>query len=735
MNQHAPRITATEIMAAGIIAGLLYFAACLVLMFPSEQLALIGSGFMKVNLFVYSAAFWVVAFTVLMALLALITLPLVVLAGRRWAVVIARMIMYLVLAAVFTAGFAVWTYYVNTAPLLPRYVMMGDIMNVVFLIALSSGAFAFGMGFILTFGPPAAAKWFRRRRRVAAGILAASIVYVVLLNLAAPLVTGEGAGGAAGEGREAGFERRVVVLGLDAGTWNAALPFIEAGDLPAMKRMMDTGAYGYLATYGHQFTPMVWASMATGKTVEKHGVRHFGNLSSDWDAAPVWSIVSEAGMKVAVVNWMCTWPPFEVNGAFVSKIIAPQSDRTYFSPEFAHLKPAADSIISKWGYEVPDDDAGRIAYAEHEMTYLVRLQEEIISEISPDFISHYYYSPDMLEHFFWKDMDPAMLGGRDWADEETEPHHAHVVRDAWVASDRLLARLMEHYGEGATYFVLSDHGMRPVTRRMSEFAMNRLLESLGYVIMIAGEADRGVSTCYELEGPPHFRFDLKINPSAYAGGGEDFAEVRDRVQSELMALRIKETGHPLFVVAEPAASPAPDDEPDLVVYASEAILDLSNRGRHVTVGERDLGLSDLLIPHPWSGKHRARGMFLASGPGIRHRYTGAYIVDDPYTSIFRYVYGIMEAPTAIAPVLRALHLTDEATTLDTTPTFLYLLGLPVAEDMDGRILIELITGEFRRDNPEQTVPGYGTGSVTEVEDESIDQEQLKERLKALGYIQ
>jgi predicted AlkP superfamily phosphohydrolase/phosphomutase len=743
MDDPKPRISAFEVVVAGTIAGLLYVITCLVLMFPSEQLAMLGSGFMKFNLFAYSAAFWVAAYTALTALLALVTFPLVAAVGARWAVVVARMITYFVLAAVFTMGFAVWTYYISSAPLLPRYVLMSDVGNVVFLTALSSGAFAFGVSFIITLGPKSASRWFAGRRRLFTGILIICVLYVVFANLAGPLITRESTADEAEAGGRAAAAKRVVVLGLDAGTWNAALPFVEAGDLPTLKRMMETGTYGYLATYGHQFTPMVWASMATGKTVAKHGVRHFGNLSGDWKAAPIWSIVSDAGMKVAVVNWVCTWPPFEVNGAFISKIIAPQPDRTYFSPEFAHLKPAADSIISRWGYEVPRDDAARIAYAEHEMSYLARLDEEIISKISPDFVTHYYYSPDMLEHFFWKDMDPGMLEGPDWYGEEAEPHHAHIIRDVWVASDRLLAQLMERYGEGATYFVLSDHGMRPVTKRMADFGMNSLLESLGYVTMVAGEVDRGVSACYEMDGPPHFRFDIKINPSSYsgdpgregAGGKEDFSAVRDRIVADLMTLRVKETGHVLFTTAEAAASPAPRGEPDIVVCASEAILDLFNRDRHVVVRGEDLRLSDLLTPHPWSGKHRARGMFLASGPAIEHRYTGSWIVDDPYTSIFRYVYGVMPRPTAAAPLLKALHLTDGATTLDTTPTFLYLLGLPVAEDMDGRILSEIITAEYRKANPVETVPGYGQGSVTEVDDESIDQEQLKERLKALGYIQ
>jgi predicted AlkP superfamily phosphohydrolase/phosphomutase len=734
MKDSRPSIPLAETAAIGVAAGLLYFAACAALMFPSEQLALMGSAFLKFNVFAYTAAFWVVFFTALAAVLRLVTFPLVALARARWAVVAARMVTFFAVAAVFTAGFAVWTYYISSAPLMPRYVLMADIRNVLSLIALASGAFAFGMGFIVTFGPAGAGAWVRRQGRLLAGIIVGCAAYVALVNLAVPLVTSAGPGGGRNQASAVEPSRRVVVLGIDAGTWNAALPYIEAGDLPAMKHMMDTGSCGYLATYGHQFTPMVWTSIATGKTVSKHGVRHFGNLSTDWKAAPIWSIVSGAGMKAGVVNWVCTWPPFEVDGGFVSKIIAPQADRTYFSPEFAYLKPAADSIISRWGYEVPRDDAARVAYAEHEAAYLWRLDADVMTQVAPDFVAYYYYSPDMVEHFFWKDMDPGMLAGTDWAGTTANPHDANIIRDAYIASDRLLAGLMERYGPGAAYFVLSDHGMRPITRRMATFRMNALLEALGYVTLVGGEVDRSVSICYEMEGPPHFRFDLKINPSAYSEGGEDYAALRDRIAGRIMGLSISETGRPVFARVEEAAAPAPGDEPDLVVYASEALLDLASRDKHIAVGEKQVALSDLLIPHPWSGKHRARGMLLASGPAIRHAYTGAWIMDDPYTSVFRYVYGIFSLPTRLAPVLRALHLIDAATTLDPTPTFLYLLGLPVGEDMDGRILEELITGEFWRENPVEIAPPYRMGSVSNVEG-GVDQAELKERLKALGYIQ
>jgi predicted AlkP superfamily phosphohydrolase/phosphomutase len=734
MDRDKRRIPAYEIAAAGIVSGLLYFLVSLISMFPHEQLALMGSGFMRFNLFAYTAAFWVLAFTGLAAVLGLLTYPLVAAVRRRWAVIAARFVIFFGLAAAFTAGLSVWTYYSNSAPLLPQYVLMGDIRKIMYLILLSSAAFGFGMSFLVTFGRGAVRVAFQRLRPAVAAVIIVCLAYAVFANLAGGVLMREDGGG------ESRMQAKgpVVVFGIDAGTWNAALPLVQAGDLPAFKGMMERGSYGYLATYGHQFTPMVWTSIATGKTVDKHGIRHFGNLSDDWKAAPVWSILSDAGRTVAVANWVCTWPPFEVKGAFVSKIMASRGDRTYFSPDYSYLKSEADSIVSLWAYEVPGDDEARIVYAEHEIAYLSMLDQAVFSKISPDFVAHYFYSPDMLQHFFWKDMDPDMLDSPQWSGETTEPYHSGTIRDGWLAADRMLAALMEHYGTGATYFVLSDHGMRPIRKRMVNFKMNALLGALGYTSMVSGRPDRGVSICYELEGGPHFRFDIKINPSSYtdgSGGKEDFDSIRSRVVTDLKQLRIKETGRPLFRSVESVRSPAPEGEPEIRAYASGAILDLMNRDEHVVVRDREIGLSDLLIPHPWSGKHRARGMFLAAGPAIEHRYVGAWIADDPYASIFRYVNGVMAAPTALAPLFRALHLVDDATTLDATPTFLYLLGVPVADDMDGRILKEIIDPDFLAANPVSTVPRYGQGAISQVEEGSIDQEHLRERLKALGYIQ
>ena len=52
-----------------------------------------------------------------------------------------------------------------------------------------------------------------------------------------------------------------------------------------------------------------------------------------------------------------------------------------------------------------------------------------------------------------------------------------------------------------------------------------------------------------------------------------------------------------------------------------------------------------------------------------------------------------------------------ASLLDVTPTLLYLMGLPVARDMEGRVLSELIEPLYARDHPVTFIPSYESLAV------------------------
>jgi tetratricopeptide (TPR) repeat protein/predicted AlkP superfamily phosphohydrolase/phosphomutase len=87
------------------------------------------------------------------------------------------------------------------------------------------------------------------------------------------------------------------------------------------------------------------------------------------------------------------------------------------------------------------------------------------------------------------------------------------------------------------------------------------------------------------------------------------------------------------------------------------------------------------------------------------------------------------------PDIRAgVHIAD-ASILDVAPTVLALYGLPVADDMDGRVLHEALEPQFLAEHRVETVTTYETVERVAVEVEPSGQDaELMEKLRTLGYI-
>lgn len=86
------------------------------------------------------------------------------------------------------------------------------------------------------------------------------------------------------------------------------------------------------------------------------------------------------------------------------------------------------------------------------------------------------------------------------------------------------------------------------------------------------------------------------------------------------------------------------------------------------------------------------------------------------------------------PPIRAGARLGDASVFDVTPTALYLMGLPVGKDMDGRVLVEAISPELLAARPVEWTPTHDTGTRGGDPRESpVDEEILKE-LETLGYV-
>lgn len=90
------------------------------------------------------------------------------------------------------------------------------------------------------------------------------------------------------------------------------------------------------------------------------------------------------------------------------------------------------------------------------------------------------------------------------------------------------------------------------------------------------------------------------------------------------------------------------------------------------------------------------------------------------------------------PGVKAGHrMEDEASVVDVTPTLLAYLGLPAAQDMDGRPLVDCLEETFLSEHPIQWIPTYETGGQigSEFPIESPIDEGIREKLRSLGYIE
>ena len=79
---------------------------------------------------------------------------------------------------------------------------------------------------------------------------------------------------------------------------------------------------------------------------------------------------------------------------------------------------------------------------------------------------------------------------------------------------------------------------------------------------------------------------------------------------------------------------------------------------------------------------------------------------------------------------------DKASVMDVAPTILYLSGLPVAEDFNGRVLTELIDENYLKKNPIKKIKSFENKTFNAGENPKVSErnEEIKEELETLGYL-
>jgi len=292
-------------------------------------------------------------------------------------------------------------------------------------------------------------------------------------------------------------KNKLLLIGWDAADWKIIGPLIAKGQMPSLKKMIDNGVYGNMSTMNPPYSPMLWSSVATGKTPDKHGVLGFIEVSPERKIRPVtansrksravWNILHNQGYKSNLVGWWPSFPAEPINGVVVSdkfqklgvnpnkipkipeRAIHPQNmiDKLrglkMFSNEITkeHILPFIPKA-AKIDQESEKNGIPNFSLIMAESVSIHNAATYLLSETDWDFMAVYY---DMIDHFchsFMKYHPPRLPK----IDPESYDIYKDVVNSSYRFQDMMLGRMLEMVDKDTTVIVMSDHGFESGYKRL-----------------------------------------------------------------------------------------------------------------------------------------------------------------------------------------------------------------------------------------------------------------------------
>lgn len=552
---------------------------------------------------------------------------------------------------------------------------------------------------------------------------------------------------------------RILVIGLDGASLDLIEPWAQAGYLPTLAAMMETGSHSRLRSVLPVVSAAAWATFMTGTNPGKHGVFDFlSRQPRTYKLRPVnrqdiaypslWRLMSEQGRRVSVLNVPMTYPPEPVRGFLVSGLGTPNFKT------FTHPPDLGDRLLED-GYRVnrrvyyPSNDEEAFLRDSYEITErLTTTARSLMTERAWDFFMIVYRDTDDIAHGFWRHMDPTHPDH----DPTYSGEYQSVILDYYRMLDEHLGTLVDAAGPDTTIFVISDHGVGPLYK---EVFLNEWLHQEGYltyqarahhlqVLSDIGLTRANVSRLLRaaklerieqlikdnlgeridmLPRTAHCDLNQGIDWSrtrAYSFGyqgqiyvnlagreaqgivqpGAEYKGVRDRLCERLGDWTDPVDGQPVvdrvYRKEELYHGPQMGHAPDLVISMRDLAY-TTRQGRELGNRSGEIFGSTRMRE---SGGHRLYGTLIAAGPGI----------------------------------LKAQEERPVAWLGDIAPTVLHILGCSVPSSVDGRVLTEWLIPSLA-ERPVSKYQRTALGEEPEEEGLSDSEEaEILDRLTDLGYL-
>ena len=530
------------------------------------------------------------------------------------------------------------------------------------------------------------------------------------------------------------MDKKVLVIGIDSGTWNVILPLIDAGKLPNIRRLIDSGITGDLLSSMPYTTFPAWKCYSTGKNPDRLNVYWLMTFdpikkklevtsSNSFNSKEIWDILGESGLKCSVLNVPTTYPAKKINGVMISgpPNVGP-IDQAVQPQEF--IQELGDYIF------LPDtstfDQATVIEEAKKITDRKVSLAIKLLRDKSWDFFHFTFFLLDHVQHYIGVD----------------DSHKG--FRDFWEYTDKKIGEILEETDESTISIIMSDHGMVPLK---CSFYINEWLIKNGYLCLGKRYGVKNLMRIFIKYVPPEklvpvlltlriykpikkiFNRILKLKSVSdlnlnLGGLNFDYNEI-DWTRSRAFAVGTE--GGVIYIDKEVVGDKEYEHFRQKIIDDLAQLVDPKyNRAIFERVlkfedfyknADADICPDVILIPTQGyrvmmslesklfeyssllKGTHKREGIFIASGPGIKKGKI------------------------------------PQASITDIAPTILHILGLPVPGDMDGRVLTEI----FKKDSEfasRQVVyeKGYVEDKTRQSPFTREEEEMMKKRLHDLGYL-
>lgn len=541
------------------------------------------------------------------------------------------------------------------------------------------------------------------------------------------------------------MKRAILIIGIDGGTWTVLKPAMDGGYMPYLKSCVESGSSGILQSTMPAKTPAAWGSFQTGVNPGKNGVFdfHFWDkknkkikyVSSDSLQTTIWQYASMGGKRIGVINLPMTYPPKKINGCVITGMLTPsiKSDFTYpLTLKKQLLKAVPDYHI----FNLKNAKAG----APHEnferfVQYMVTVIENrvkaarfLLQNNSFDIFMLHFQATDVIQHALWCFLDRThSLYNSDKRDYIFDIFYRSLDKNI-----RHICELFEKsHGRDYTTLIVSDHGfethnkrfnignwlqqhgflklnprashLKPLKRLTKKIRVGNFLKYF-FAEETINKIDKSLKwtpACFDWQNTKSFSFGA--SGEGYILLLEENAEQREKTASEIIqglkAIRDPETNAPvikeIYRKEDIYSGEYMDRMPDIVIESTSGYTftgaHIPNQGLyHKVCLESDFHM----------GKHHKDGIIIASGKHIQTQQ-----------SIF-------------------------AQLIDITPTLLYYLQLPINSHIDGRVIMELFTDEFKKQNKsvEKTDLDLLPRNQKQKQYSDQDENEIQQRLKDLGYL-